>query len=260
MKNKIFLIMIIFVSSAIFAEISDSVISVSNENIIENDSFTIEISTSFLEPEWDITACQFELHFNSSLIAYTGYSLENTIFDGFMIAINSNNDGYIICGIIGTNEAVGSGSLININFIANAIGETDLILNDFLYNTVQIENLVNGHVSIGSAIIDNKNKVQKGNYILNFCPNPFNISKRNSRKVSHFNYNIAKNNSVVDFKIYNIRGKLIKNIFEGKKEKGLYQSFWDGSDLQKRYVASGLYLLKAKIGNDIFIKKISLIK
>lgn len=88
-------------------------------------------------------------------------------------------------------------------------------------------------------------------------PNPFNPLKE---KVKIKYFLPGKGNVDVSIKIYNLAGELIKEIDEGRKEKG-YSYFidWDGKNKADNMVANGIYLCLIEAENHE-ICKIAVIK
>jgi len=60
-----------------------------------------------------------------------------------------------------------------------------------------------------------------------------------------------KEKSKVTLLVYNQLGEKLKTIFEGKKEKGIYQLTWDSSD-----ISSGIYFIKLQTDKGITTQKI----
>jgi subtilisin family serine protease len=61
-------------------------------------------------------------------------------------------------------------------------------------------------------------------------------------------------------KIYNIRGQLVKTLFEGDLPAGRYEVMWDGKDESGAPVASGAYLYRLKTGESTTTRKMILLK
>ena len=59
----------------------------------------------------------------------------------------------------------------------------------------------------------------------------------------------------VSIKVYNLHGKLVSEIFKGKKSAGNFTINWDAGQY-----SSGTYFIRMKAGNFIHIKKCILLK
>ncbi len=78
-------------------------------------------------------------------------------------------------------------------------------------------------------------------------PNPFN-------SVTYINYSI-KSKSLVDIKLYNIKGQLISAILSDNRHFGQYKI-----PLNVKKYPSGIYLLKVIIANRSFNKKLVILE
>jgi hypothetical protein len=61
-------------------------------------------------------------------------------------------------------------------------------------------------------------------------------------------------------KIYNIRGELVRTLLDEPKEKGKYETIWDGKDEYGNQVASGIYFYQLRIKDFCDTKKMILVK
>ena len=66
--------------------------------------------------------------------------------------------------------------------------------------------------------------------------------------------------SVMSVKIYDLTGRLINTIDEGKKKAGTYTVLWDGKDNMHHSIPSGIYFVHLKVENNILTKKIVLMR
>ncbi len=98
-----------------------------------------------------------------------------------------------------------------------------------------------GEVLLGTQLI--------GNY-----PNPFNPS-------TTISFSVAQP-QVVTIDVYNIKGQLVKRVFNGKVETpNIKQNVvWNGKDSDNKDVASGIYFTLMKSGNKTFTNKAILMK
>jgi hypothetical protein len=85
-------------------------------------------------------------------------------------------------------------------------------------------------------------------------PNPFMGS-------TTLSYNLPTSN-FISLKIYDISGRLVKVIEEGKKKAGFYNLKWDGRDDKKRTLPSGFYFLRFTVDDLSYseTKKLLLIR
>lgn len=83
-------------------------------------------------------------------------------------------------------------------------------------------------------------------------PNPFNAA-------TEFQYALPEND-YVEIRIYNLMGEEITKLVQGTRKAGIHQIRWDGKDKQGVDVASGIYLYKMKTSEQIFTRKMLLLR
>ena len=134
-----------------------------------------------------------------------------------------------------------------------------------------------------SITTDIENKDDKNKLPDNFClgqnyPNPFNPSTtiwfelRVESKELRVPHPTQTNDNFLNprmqeistmhasLKIYNIRGQLVKTLFEGGLPAGKYEMVWDGKDESGAEVASGVYLYRLKTGQGTTTRKMIFLK
>ncbi len=83
-------------------------------------------------------------------------------------------------------------------------------------------------------------------------PNPFSAS-------TQINILCKNNNAPLEVKIYNLKGQLVKTLFQAiPNEKNTLS--WEGNDNAGKKVSSGIYFIKAQQGKNIQTRKILLLK
>jgi hypothetical protein len=85
-------------------------------------------------------------------------------------------------------------------------------------------------------------------------PNPFNPSTRIQIGIP------ARYTEPVSLKIYNVRGQLVKTVFEGIKPAGFHSFAWTGLDERGSSVASGVYFARFVSGQTHLTRKMVLLK
>ena len=84
-------------------------------------------------------------------------------------------------------------------------------------------------------------------------PNPFNPE-------TSIRYGIPSKSSV-SIKIYDIMGREIAVVVDNEtKSKGWYTAVWNGRDKLGRPAASGIYFCRLIVGNNVYTKKLMLVK
>jgi hypothetical protein len=84
-------------------------------------------------------------------------------------------------------------------------------------------------------------------------PNPFNPT-------ANIEFSVANNGTPVVMHIYNVKGQVVRTINAGTCEKGIHSLQWNGDDSNNHPCASGLYFVKVMIGNQPFMRQVSMLK
>ncbi len=85
-------------------------------------------------------------------------------------------------------------------------------------------------------------------------PNPFNPS-------TTINYSVPEGYSgTVSLAVYDLRGRLVKQLAEGTRPAGSYRAFWDGTDASGQQLASGIYFYRLIAGEHVQTRKMVLLK
>jgi hypothetical protein len=86
-------------------------------------------------------------------------------------------------------------------------------------------------------------------------PNPFNPST-----IIQFTVPSSPGGSRVTLAVYDIKGRLVKRLVDGRLEPGLHRTAWDGRDDRGMKVASGVYLARITVDGRKRNIKMSLLK
>lgn len=84
-------------------------------------------------------------------------------------------------------------------------------------------------------------------------PNPFNPETR-------IDFALQKNTDNLELSIYNLKGQKVKELYNGKAEKGTHSYIWDSKDENNLDVASGVYFYKLKTDSGTISRKMVLMK
>jgi photosystem II stability/assembly factor-like uncharacterized protein len=119
---------------------------------------------------------------------------------------------------------------------------------------VQTHTLTTRVTSLGSFSVGYSNGRQSQPLPVKYAlgqnyPNPFNPSTT----ISY----ILPGAGDVSLGIYDIRGSLVRSLFDGKKDMGDYSITWDAKDNQQKSVASGVYFYRITVKNGSDIKFVS---
>ncbi len=106
---------------------------------------------------------------------------------------------------------------------------------------------------IGSpADVDDEEILPESPIVYQNFPNPFNSS-------TTIEFDLSER-SRVDLKIYDIRGRLVKNLASKEFPAGLNQLLWDGKNDAGRNITSGIYFYKFTSGPTVSIRQMTIIK
>jgi len=83
-------------------------------------------------------------------------------------------------------------------------------------------------------------------------PNPFNLS-------TTIQYTLAFP-SPVDISVFDLQGNLIRTLFEGDRNAGLFSIDWNGKDNKADDVKSGTYVIRAAVGEIENFRKVILVR
>jgi hypothetical protein len=84
-------------------------------------------------------------------------------------------------------------------------------------------------------------------------PNPF-------RGETSVKFDVPPGAGRVKVTVYNIRGQLVRELFEGAPGSGRYVTPWDGRDLRGTPASSGVYFLMLEAGTNVRTRKLLLVK
>ena len=79
--------------------------------------------------------------------------------------------------------------------------------------------------------------------LLSSYPNPFNPA-------THILYSLSRPGNV-SVKVFNVNGRLVKDLLDGKQIDGSHELVWDGRNQNGEFVASGIYFCRLKTDSEI---------
>lgn len=125
----------------------------------------------------------------------------------------------------------------------------------FSYNCT-IHPLMTGTVVVDSGSLDvkdqNDDNLPKSFRLEQNFPNPFNAS-------TTITYELAYPEKAT-LTIYNLTGRKIRTLSEGRKSAGQHRLVWDGKDENGDTVSSGIYLYRLTVGELTRVRKMMFVK
>jgi hypothetical protein len=109
-----------------------------------------------------------------------------------------------------------------------------------------------GFLSIGSVGIDDKGPVPKIFNLTQNYPNPFNAA-------TTIEFSLPSESNV-ELVIYDILGRNVRTLVSGWLEGGTHTVTWESADNAGEGRPSGVYFYALRAGDQVMIKKMSLIK
>jgi hypothetical protein len=109
------------------------------------------------------------------------------------------------------------------------------------------------HLSPTTAVENNNGvKLPSALRLLGNYPNPFNPETTIAFE--------APEASQVSLRIYDLQGRLIRNLFDGKIAAGRQQMVWDGANDSGAKAASGIYFYVLRAGTISTSRKMALVE
>lgn len=185
------------------------------------------------------------VEFWSINMSSVGFDCENNLFVGWKEA-NVDHEGI----------AVWTPDIMELTFFNENLENTNINKITF-HPMIDCNNIIcctDGGVYLLSdyLTIADQHIVQQSNFKLSNYPNPFNPETTISYQLSE--------NSEVELKIYNIKGKKVKQIVSDQLLAGQHSVVWNGRDDNGESVSSGIYFYKLKTDNYEETKRMILLK
>ena len=245
-------------ASALTAQTANVFIQPVEHNINVDSSVIVTVSISDVI---DFHSYSITIPYDGSLVEITDVneldflSSHSTLF--FPNINAAQNSLLVDCAILGTNTQTGSGNLFEVEFNAKAAGNVNLNLQNIILRDSQNNDIpftTSGSIIRISPVTDVEENVLndvKKNIISNF-PNPFN----NATTISYYS-NYGKR---IEFKVFSILGKEVYSKIDESMIVGEHKFYWYGKSSFGTELPSGIYLITINEGNNIFTKKITLLK
>ncbi len=127
--------------------IEDCEITIPEVMGLQGELFQLDIITSNVITDWEVTSFEFDLEFDESIINYLNFTQTGTISQGGDVIVETYTN-LISVSCTTTEFLEGDGLLISLFFNPVAGGTSSLEASDFYYNTTNISNITNGSATI----------------------------------------------------------------------------------------------------------------
>ena len=159
--------------------------------------------------------------------------------------IDVNDSGLVVGLVHGIGEPIpaGEGLLTQVTWnggtfqqISGSILITDLEVSGYFGSEMSHEIGPPLAVEYNLSLVENN--VIDGYKVYSAYPNPFNPA-------TTIHYDIEKD-QIIDITIYDMMGRVVKNLFNGKQSSGYYDMQWNANDNKGDVVSSGIYFYTIK--------------
>jgi len=186
---------------------------------------------------------------NNYIISWTDYfGTENDLYyryishDGQMMG---DGNGEILCNAVRSQYQPKNAVLNDHAYIIWADGRSS--------GKTEILGLYAQKVSGTNAVSDNSAPSLQSLSVQQNYPNPFNPE-------TTISFTLKDNTPSLKLKIYNIKGQLVKTLYNGALPKGQHHYVWNGTDESDKQVGNGIYFYSVSNEKDTRIRKMVLMK
>ncbi|MCX7995053.1 MAG: T9SS type A sorting domain-containing protein, partial [candidate division WOR-3 bacterium] len=102
------------------------------------------------------------------------------------------------------------------------------------------------------GISENKNHPEEKFTLYHPFPNPFSACVKIS-------FNLPKEREI-RLNIYDVSGRLVKRLINGKLQKGKHLVLWDGKNEENKTSSTGIYFIKVDFGEESFTEKLIFVR
>lgn len=257
--NKYVLVVIILctISTTALAQQSDLFFSPDTIVTVQPDTFYIQVQIDSVS---DLKGYSIRVDFPELLLeclsAEMGNFLGNLTF--YFPSIN-NSEGWVKVdqAILGSGSQSGSGILFRLKFATKFDGSGTFSFSNVDLRNTQNQaiayNSTNGFFQIGVTRVPALEVNQFDNdAFISVFPNPFNNN-------CNIGYNLAEPQRI-DISIFDITGRLIRNLTNADQSPGKYLIQWDGKNEWNHFVSTGYYFIRFQSKNKYQFFRISYLK
>lgn len=144
--------MLLLAGSLLVADIRDIAIDGGQYTALVGDTVRVYVNAMDITKDMSVIAFQFDLYYNQENLQYITHK-QGDLFENAMLMANGDNDGLVKVACSHWQPQEGSGTLVELLFMAKAPGETNLQFDKFKMNSSAMTNIYDPKVKIlsGSA-------------------------------------------------------------------------------------------------------------
>ncbi|MDP8211074.1 MAG: tandem-95 repeat protein, partial [Candidatus Stygibacter australis] len=123
-------------------------ITVGSATVLEDELFTISVSTTELYDYWNVISFEFDINYDAESYEYVGYEAGNVPNPNAMLLVNNSAPGVLAVAYADAIVMSGIGDLVIFEFMAVNAGLSEINAVDFHYNSTEIFNVIQGMVEV----------------------------------------------------------------------------------------------------------------
>ena len=228
-------------------------LAIESKTVEPGEEFTLAVNISNAS---NVYAMQVNLSYDPGYLE--AIEVENLMPGMNVQYIIDEEAGTIIIAFAGVQPVEGSMAVANLRFKsiqeAGSGVETEIAATFFMPNeTDQSAYAHGGTVMINGIATRTTPNDENNSSNLKCYPNPFS-------DVINIDYTVLENGSHIFIGVYDLTGRLVAEIVNGKHAAESYQIHWNGTDKTGQVLNSGIYFLKLQTGNKSEIQKIQVVR
>ncbi len=123
-------------------------ISTADQIVSIGSNFVLDVNTTELYVSDNIISYQFNLVYDTTKLQYVDKSLTATVSAGGLVMIDEPVPGVLNVSYMRATSLTGTGSILKLDFNPLQIGESDIVITNFLYNTHSITSVNNANIMV----------------------------------------------------------------------------------------------------------------
>ena len=148
--KKIFLIMLMIMGSLLVADIHDITIDGGQYTVMVGDTVRVYVNALEITGEMNVIAFQFDLYYDEENVQFINHK-PGDLFENAMLMANGENEGLVKVACSHWQPQSGSGTLVELQFIAKTPGDFHLQFDKFKMNSSSMTKIYDPKIKILSG-------------------------------------------------------------------------------------------------------------